>query len=323
LSELKLQWEDKHNPKTIDDMIMDNETRNYFKSQLQKDDISSMTLYGIAGIGKSTIALMLPEILGEDKCESMFIDCSRDNSIDMVRGKITDFCEANFNGKIKIIVIDEADSLSGTASGTENSSAQKALKGVMTTYKDTRFVLTCNVINLLNPAIQSRCTPIKLKFESKDILKRCVDILKLENINYDKENVGKFYTDVIVPNYPDVRSIIKQLQMWSVTGSLQAVQACSAQKEIDVFSLELIDKIKAGIPFKTIREYYIQNAEKFSSDYEKLSGAMFNQLYDKPKSQIMLSDSIFHMQSVVDREIQFYASILRVYSDIKTTIIKG
>ena len=318
----KLQWEDKHNPTILSEMILDEETRNYFTSQLKQNDLSSMTLHGLAGIGKSSLAMILPEMLGEDKCETMFIDCSRDNSIDMVRGKITDFCEANFNGKIKIIIIDEADSLSGTASGMETSSAQKALKGVMSAYKDTRFILTCNVLGVINPAIQSRCTPIKLKFNTKDVLQRCVDILKTEEIIYDKENVGKFFIDVITPNFPDVRSIVKQLQMWSVTGTLQAVQACSIQKEVDVFAQEIIVKIVSSVPAKTIRAFYIENAEKFSSDYEKLSGSLFNLLGTNPKAQIMLSESIYNMQNVIDREIQFYASILRIYPELQPKVLK-
>ena len=323
MTERKLQWEDKHDPTILSEMILDEETRNYFTSQLKHGDLSSMTLHGIQGIGKTTIAKMLPYMLGEDNCETMFIDCSRDNSIDMVRGKITDFCEANFNGKIKIVIIDEADSLSGTSSGTETSSAQKALKGVMTTYKDTRFILTCNVIGLMNPAIQSRCTPIKLKFNTKDVLKRCIDILKAEEIIYDKENVGKFFIDVITPNFPDVRSIVKQLQMWSVTGTLQAVQACSIQKEVDVFAQEIIIKMQSSVPEKTIRAFYIENSEKFSSDYEKLSGSLFNLLGTKPKAQIMISESIYNMQNVIDREIQFYASILRIYDDMQPRVITG
>ena len=321
MKEAKLQWEDKHDPTILSEMILDEETRNYFTSQLKQNDLSSMTLHGLAGIGKSSLAMILPEMLGEDKCETMFIDCSRDNSINMVREKITDFCEANFNGKIKIIIIDEADSLSGTASGMETSSAQKALKGVMSAYKDTRFILTCNVLGVINPAIQSRCTPIKLKFNTKDVLKRCIDILKAEEIIYDKDNVGKFFIDVITPNFPDVRSIVKQLQMWSVTGTLQAVQACSIQKEVDVFAQEIIVKIVSCVPTKTIRAFYIENAEKFSSDYEKLSGSLFNLLGTNPKAQIMLSESIFNMQNVIDREIQFYASILRIYPELQPRVI--
>jgi DNA polymerase III delta prime subunit len=318
--QVPLQWEMKHHPVSLDEMVLKDEIKTYFRNQIAQNDVPSMTLYGIQGTGKTTLARMLPNLLGEEKCVSMFVHCGKDNGIDMVRDKLTDFCEAFYPGKLKIAVIDEADSMTGSASMNEDSSAQKAFRSI-THYKDVRFILTCNVLAKLSPAVQSRCRPIRLQFETTDVLKRCLQILKMENVRFSKETVSEFFENVIKSSYPDVRSIVAQLQMWSVTGELRPVQAVAATGEIDEFAVDLIDKIKSGMSCRKISEHYISNEAKFSADYEKLLGAMFKQLYDRPKAQLLISNGIFQMQSVFDREIQMYATLLQIAPLVKDGVI--
>jgi len=61
------------------------------------------------------------------------------------------------------VVLDEADQLS--------QQAQMALRNIIVDYMDTtRFILTCNYLDKIIPALQSRCTPIKLEFSYSDLL---------------------------------------------------------------------------------------------------------------------------------------------------------
>ena len=49
---------------------------------------------------------------------------------------------------------------------------------ILEAQEDTRFILTCNYIDRIIPALQSRCTPIKIEFSVVDIAKRVLTILK-------------------------------------------------------------------------------------------------------------------------------------------------
>jgi replication factor C subunit 2/4 len=85
------------------------------------------------------------------------MNASDDRGIEVVRGQIKEFANKKVNlepGKHKIIILDEADSL------TEG--AQQALRMVISDFADTtRFVLACNDSTKLIDAIQSRCAILR------------------------------------------------------------------------------------------------------------------------------------------------------------------
>lgn len=143
----------------------------------------------------------------------LFQSCSIDGSIDMVKTKIKDFCDLYAGkDKFKIIILDEADSL--TQSAGNNAGAQMALRNIIVdSLEDTRFILTCNYLDRIIPALQSRCTPIKLDFTIQDTVKYIINILNKEQIQYTKDNLKEFVQTTVKRRFPDVRSIIEHLQI--------------------------------------------------------------------------------------------------------------
>ena len=120
-------WVIKYAPKQLDEMILTDELRATFKSWIENKSLNNITLYGIQGSGKTTISKLIAEELG---CENvLFQSCSIDGSIDMVKTKIKDFCDIYVGDEIKIIILDEADSLTATAGS--NAGAQMALRNII------------------------------------------------------------------------------------------------------------------------------------------------------------------------------------------------
>ena len=49
-------WVEKYRPKTIDDCILPQETKDTFNDFLKEGQIPNLLLHGTAGIGKTTVA---------------------------------------------------------------------------------------------------------------------------------------------------------------------------------------------------------------------------------------------------------------------------
>lgn len=125
--------------------------------------------------------------------------------------------------------------------------------------EDTRFILTCNYLDRIIPALQSRCTPIKLEFTMQDVAKHVINILQKENIKYDKATLKAFISTVIKRRFPDIRSIIEHLQIACQSGELKNLQSTT-----DVISDELIEFINDCNDVMQIRAYLHENEDKFS-----------------------------------------------------------
>lgn len=291
-------WVIKYAPNSLDNMLLTDELRNTFNSLIENKTLNNMTLYGIQGSGKTTISKLLAKELN---CEHvLFQSCSVDGSIDMVKTKIKDFCDL-YTGKdkIKIIILDEADSL--TQGAGNNAGAQMALRNIIAeSLEDTRFILTCNYLDRIIPALQSRCTPIKLEFTIQDVAKHIVKILQKENIKFTKESLKIFVDNTVKRRFPDVRSIIEHLQISCQSGELQNLQSTS-----DIINDELIQFINDCNDVMQIRSYLMENEDKFSGDYISLAGKLFNYYTFNTDVLLCIADYLYKMQVVLDKEIQF------------------
>lgn len=301
-----INWVEKYRPIKLQDMVLDNGVRSMLENYIKKGTICNLMLAGKAGIGKSTLAKIL---VNELDATLLYINAGYDNKVETVRIKIKEFCDSVSMGGLKIVILDEADALSSNA-GT-GASAQGALRNIIEqSSDDTRFILTCNYLNKIIEPIQSRCTPIKLRFTIDDVLKRCVYILKEENIKFDKETLLEFSQEVIKRKLPDIRSIINNLEQWSVSGTLEN-KGASESAELE----KIVDMIFTESDAKKIRTYLIQNEDKFSGDYEILTKLLFNRYFevkDGGKKQLQIAEALYRMSICLDSEVQFYAMLLQI-----------
>lgn len=299
-----IPWVIKYNPQTIDNMVLTEQLKTLFHGWIQNKTLNNITLHGLPGCGKTTIAKLIAKQL---KCNNvLFQSCSIDGSIDMVKTKIKDFCDIYVGDEIKIIILDEADSLTATAGS--NAGAQMALRNIIAqSMQNTRFILTCNYIDRVIPALQSRCTPIKLEFTIQDVIKHILYILKSQNITVSKQNLKTFIDTTVKRRFPDIRSIIQHLQLSSQTGELLNLQSTT-----ELLNDQLISFITTCNDPMQIREFLHNNQQKFSSDYIQLASKLFNYYTTNAEVMLLIAEYIYKMTSVLDKQIQFTSMIIQL-----------
>jgi DNA polymerase III delta prime subunit len=296
-------WVEKYRPKTLDEMVLSPENRNYFSSL--KGEVPNLLFVGTPGIGKTTIAkIIVQDIL---QCQYLYINASDENGIDTIRSKVSGFSQVkSIDGNIKIVILDEADGI--TIDG------QRALRNTMEEYSAyTRFILTANYKHKIIPAIQSRTQYFDLNPNISDVVSRVLTILKAENITIpatEKTNLVK----VIKDNFPDIRKTINTIQKYCVTGTLQVTNNINTKgitSEIHEFikSNKLID----------LRKYLIENESDFQSDYSSVLKGYLNFLYEsdvkddkKREAIIVIAEYLYRDALVLDKEINAYACFLNL-----------
>jgi len=292
-------WVEKYRPKTLDEMVLSPENRNYFTSL--KDEIPNLLFVGTPGIGKTTIAkIIVQDIL---KCQYLYINASDENGIDTIRSKVSSFSQTkSIDGKVKVVILDEADGI--TLDG------QRALRNTMEEYSGyTRFILTANYKHKIIPAIQSRTQYFDLTPPLQEVSGRVVSILKLEKVKVPDTEKTKL-VKVIKDNYPDIRKTINLIQKYSATGTL------TITVNVDTSSIAKVvyEYIKSK-KLTELRKHLIENESEFQGDYGALLKHYLNFLYDnteikddvKRKAIVVIAEHLYRDAMVLDKEINAFA----------------
>lgn len=295
-------WVEKYRPKILSDFIISDVNKPLIESFKTKKEIPNLLFLGTPGLGKTTLAkILVNDILD---CQYLYINASDENGIDTIRNKVTSFAQTkSFDGKIKVIILDETDGLS--------IDAQRALRNTMEEFaKITRFILTANYKYRVIPALQSRCQSFDLTPPLDGVVKRCAFILKSEKIEIPSTEKTKLL-EFIKSNYPDLRKCINELQKYSSSGTLNL--ADTSNDEV----LELIFKEIQGKNITSLRKALIENENQFNHDYVTLMRNLFNyvdksKLTDNVKRDFLLtlSEYIYRSSFVVDQEINCYSCFI-------------
>jgi DNA polymerase III delta prime subunit len=298
-------WIEKYRPTTLDDIVLSREDRIFFEALKEKQEIPHLLYSGTAGVGKTSLAkIIINDIL---QCDYLYINASDENGIDTIRGKIMGFAQTkSFDGKIKVILLDEADSI--TMEG------MKALRNTMEEYSGTcRFQLTCNYLHRIILPIQSRCQIINLVPPIEGVVQRVSEILKKENIVVNPTQ-KPLLLEHIRKNLPDLRRIVNDIQKFSVTGTLNIKNEDSSS-----FAKSIVAKILCKEDMMKLRKEVIEGEKFFSSDYRHLMKLIFEEVFNSElnyelKGDLLLAaaDSMESDSFVVDKEINFFAALLRM-----------
>ena len=293
---------EKYRPKTLKDIILSPSNIAIINEYNNKKEIPNLLLLGNPGIGKTTLAkVLVTDVLD---CQYIYINASDENGIDTIRNKVITFSKTkSFDGKIKVIILDEADALS--------VDAQRALRNTMEEYSGfTRFILTGNYKYKIIPALLSRCQTLDLTPPFNEVVIKCHGILKVENINIPDK---KQFINFVKSHYPDVRKCINELQK------------CSLNKELtlDTFSVQsIIPELHEFVLKREVielRKFLINSEAKFNSDYVSLLRETFKyvdrvdtDIERKKIHLLIISDYLYKSSFVVDQEINCYSCFINL-----------
>ncbi len=184
-------WTEKYRPSKFEDLVGQQEIIKRVRSLVQSLNIPHLLFAGPAGIGKSTLALIIVKTLFQETWRENYLElnASDERGIDVVRQKVKDFARTKSIGSVpfKVIFLDEADALT--------KEAQQALRRTMENYSNTcRFILSCNYSSRIIDPIQSRCVTFRFRLlEKKDITKVMEKIAQAEKLSLIPEVFETLY----------------------------------------------------------------------------------------------------------------------------------
>lgn len=167
------QWSIKYRPTSIDDMLLPAAVSARLK-KVNETPPAALLLAGDFGNGKTTLALIIANMLTTYASDIIEIDGANDTGIDNIRNLVR---TASFKprGKRRVFIIDEAHALS--------PQAVKALLKPTETTKPVTWILCSSNPEKINKALLTRCTRFDLMFPLEDVVFEFLDeILEKEKI---------------------------------------------------------------------------------------------------------------------------------------------
>ena len=304
-------WVEKYRPQTIDECILPQSLKDTFNKIIEASELPNMLFTGSAGLGKTTVAKALCNMLDLDY---IVINGSEEGNIDTLRGKIKQFASTvSLQGGYKVVILDEADYLNP-------QSTQPALRGFIEEFANNcRFILTCNFKNRIIEPLHSRCGVYEFNGGSKqtlcqEFMARCQTILDSENISYDNKAIA----ELIMKHFPDWRRVLNELQRYSLSGTIDlgVLDNISDSNYNDLFAhLKTKD-------FKKMRTWVVNNID---IDAAAIFRSIYDRMSDKvspasiPQLVLILADYQYKNAFVADHELNVVACLTEVMANVEFT----
>jgi len=266
----KFLWVEKYRPRSLDEVVLPENYKEFFKKYIEDKNIPHLLFYGGPGSGKTTITRILINEICKSRLDLLMLNGSSSNSIDVIRNVVEDFVSTSpTEGKIKIVYYDEADYI------THN--AQAALRNVIEMFhSNARFIFTCNYISKINEAIQSRCQLFEFKKLPKEyIAKYATAILEKENVECDIDIINK----IVDSYYPDIRRIIGVLQS-RVSNNKIVLDTQELNNESLVVSY--LKDISNGIHDKNLLKESVHKIQQIISNYDIDYKTIYQKTFEDP-----------------------------------------
>ena len=302
---MKELWTEKYRPKTIADYVFrDDAQRKQVQGWVDGKAIPHLLFSGAPGTGKTTLAKVLINMLEIDEYDVLEINASRENSVENVRDKITNFVQTMPFGEFKVVLLDEADYIS--------PNGQAALRGVMETYaSSSRFILTCNYPNKIIPALHSRCQGFHIeKIDHTEFTARIATVCVEEGVEIDIDTLDSY----VKATYPDLRKCLNLCQMNTVDGKL--IKPNEGDSATADYKLAVVDLFKQG---KIIEARKMLCSQVRPEEMDELFRWMYDnlQLWGETQEQqdsaiLIIAKGLRNIPMVADQEINLSATLVEL-----------
>lgn len=307
-------WVEKYRPKTIEDCILPESTKEIFQGFLEQSEIPNLLLAGTAGVGKTTVAKALCETLGTDYLVINGSDEGR--FLDTVRNQAKVFASTvslTSTAKHKVIIIDEADNTT--------HDVQLLLRACIEEFqKNCRFIFTCNYKNKIISPLHSRCSVVDFTLKGKEkaalagaFFNRVKTILDSEGVNYEPKVVA----EVVQKHFPDFRRTLNELQRYSSSGKIDT-GILGVSNDINITNLVGYIRKKE---FTNMKKWVTQNMDNEPvAIMRKIYDNLYNHFDPKsiPEAVLVISEYQYKSAFVVDQEINMVAFLTELMMRCET-----
>lgn len=309
-------WVEKYRARTVKDVILPKDYKNFFRKILKTKDLPNLLLSSSTpGTGKTTIAKAIAKDLG---AETLYINASKDSGKDIVKTTISEFAMTmGFSGfnedaetaKQKIVILDEADGLS--------VDCQKALRAFIEDYPNAcRFIMTCNFpAKIIDALHEGRTMEFEFDFKKPEYVaemkeqtvKRVEGILKYEKIKYDKQAI----VDLVEAQYPSIRKVIAICQKY-------AMMKDEIDKDIVYYKNigEELSNLVLNKKHTEARKYINEHGLSYSDVFSYFFVELIPKLKNKGLGYKYLSDYEYRCSFSADPSIQIAACMIDLFSCI-------
>jgi len=299
-------WVEKYRPSDIQSCVLPKQLKKTLLEFVAAGELPNVTFSGGPGVGKTTAAKALLDELG---LTYMMVNGSEESGIDVLRTKIKNFASTvSLHGGRKYLILDEADYLNP-------QSTQPALRGFIEEFSaNCGFILTCNYVNRIIPALISRCPTYDFSIPKDekqelagDFFKHSLEILKKENVNFEPKAVAS----LVQKHFPDWRRVLNELQRYSVSGNIDAGILVNISSDN---IKELMNHMKRK-EFTDVRKWVVNNLD---NDPVRLFRSLYDNLYDCvdgstiPHVVVILGEYQYKSAFVADQEINTLACLTEI-----------
>jgi DNA polymerase III delta prime subunit len=299
-------WVEKYRPNKLDDYVGNEHLKTKVAGYIETGDVPHLLLYGKAGTGKTTLAKLIVKSI---ECDYMIINASDENGVDTLREKIKNFASSMGFKPYKIMILDEADYLTGPG--------QAILRNLMETFSGhCRFILTCNYVEKIIEPVQSRCQTFQIiPPTKKDVAVQVSKILKNEGIEFDVKDL----VPIIDAAYPDIRKVINTCQLNSNKGKLMVDVQNLLDNDYKAKIVEILSsKDDKRNKYMKLRQTLIDSKVTDFTD-------LYTALYDKVEEYggentsnviLLLGDGVSKSAVAIDKEIIAAATLIQILNII-------
>lgn len=311
-----LPWTKKYEAHKLDDLILPTEIHDEMEFALENDSLTDYIFYsGAPGTGKSSLAKLIPEILGVD---SKFFKCTKDSEI---MNDIEEYIMySSPDGKPRFIIIDEAD---------KPKDADRMFRFLQSTISEetrtVRFILTMNDFYRMPEALVSRCHPIEFNvpsLEDRDYKNRLyTHLMKIAKTEVEPFG-GKVEKNTIVrliqDYFPDIRQMIVCMQ--SIFNRNRG-NVVGEPPRLEGNVIEDLYRMVTSYQALELRHYISANIKFPRSVFRPFSDYAVEHLpqYLLIPFGILLADYQFKAANAVDQEYNLWGFFLHMMKMFQTT----